>query len=284
MIFFDESGASADNEATILKWPGGKSWMAAELASLLKLEFSNGSTYVEPFLGGGSVFFNLKPTVARLSDLNSSLIDFYEVMRDDALKLIDAVWRLKNDKESYYKVRQSEPRSKIGRAARFLYLNRTCWRGIYRENRNGDFNVPYGYYQRVICRKSRVMAGASSLKNAKLVCGDFEEELTKVGAGDVVYMDPPYNIGFSRYNSKIFAWSDHLRLAAAAKIAAGRGAFLCVSAAANPEILGAFKGWWFIRAKRPGMLRHQGSSHDSFDEVILFSRKPRAKLLELTRT
>src|ERR1700690_729520 len=126
----------------LLKWPGGKRWLAPWLADLVRDNLTN--VYFEPFLGGGSLFFCLQPTKAVLSDVNCELIETYIAVRDSHEKVLDTVRAMPISSGEYYSIRDSEPRSQIERAARFLYLNRTAFGGIFRLNRSGEFNVPYG--------------------------------------------------------------------------------------------------------------------------------------------
>jgi DNA adenine methylase len=172
-----------------LKWPGGKRWLAPLLAEIVRPDLKG--TYFEPFLGGGAVFLQLNPERAVLSDVNPDLISFLETIRQCPRQVVNAVWRYTNTKECYYKVRKMRPRTSVGAAARFLYLNRTCWGGIYRLNREGEFNTPFGYSGRTICRLHEVLEGCVRFDRAELVCRDFEVSLPVCRKGDVVYLDPP---------------------------------------------------------------------------------------------
>lgn len=266
--------------AQVLKWPGGKSWAADQLAQLAKAELGESGCYKEPFLGGGATFFTLKPVQATLSDANPNLIDFFEVLRSDPEGLLNAVWRLSNTREMYYRVRGSKPKSRLGRAARFLYLNRTCWGGIYRENKSGEFNVPFGNSGRVICRKKTLFEAASILEKAALRCCDFETTLDQANLGDVVYLDPPYSAGFgkecfSRYTANGFGWQDHIRLTSAARRAAERGAFVMVSGAMHLELLNGFRGWWLMPLTRHSMVSRTRESRFKVNEALILSKVPK---------
>ena len=263
----------------VLKWPGGKAWVAKRLAAAFRSLIIEGSCYFEPFLGGGSVFFSLMPSVSVLSDVNPALIEFFNILRDRPDELVKAVWRFSNEKDTYYRVRGSKPRTAVGRAARFLYLNRTCWGGVYRENGQGEFNVPFGNSGRCICRKSLILEAAEALQGADLRCHDFEESLSIVKNGDVVYLDPPYSIGFGkdcfrRYNAVKFEWSDHMRLVSSCKNAARQGAFVCVSAAMHQDLLATFKGWWLVRCERPSSVSRTREGRYRVEEALICSTKP----------
>src|SRR5260221_7522145 len=164
-----------DRVDPLLKWPGGKRWLAPWLADLVRDNLTR--CYFEPFLGGGSLFFCLRPTMAVLSDVNRELIETYITVRDSHLKVLRSLSIMPVSMEDYYSIRRSKPRSQVRRAARFLYLNRTAFGGIFRLNGNGDFNVPYGGGQRtpeVLCRGGVLGQVADLLVRADLRHADFE--------------------------------------------------------------------------------------------------------------
>jgi DNA adenine methylase len=179
-----------------------------------------------------------------LSDTNEDLINTYRVVREDPGAVIARLKKLEVSEAVYYRVRASQPSDRAARAARFLYLNRTAFGGIYRLNLRGEFNVPYGGGERTpaILWETSVLTDASAaLKSAKLHSGDFEEALTHARRGDVVYCDPTYSVahdhnGFVRYNEHNFSWADQLRLAEVATRAVARGASVILSNAYNRSI------------------------------------------------
>jgi DNA adenine methylase len=225
-----------------LKWPGGKRWAAARISALVRPALSG--TYYEPFLGGGALFFSLLPNKAVLGDLNAELIDTYLAVRDCSREVLVALRKLRVSADDYYRVRASTPRTQVGRAARFLYLNRTAFGGIFRLNRDGQFNVPYGGGERtpaILWETDLLQRAALALKSASLRSGDFEDTIANVGEGDVVYCDPTYTVahdnnGFRRYNEHNFTWADQERLAEAARHAAKRGATVLVSNAHHESV------------------------------------------------
>lgn len=261
----------------VLKWPGGKRWLAPTLAHALGADLRG--RYYEPFLGGAAVYLRLQPVSAVLSDINAELVDFYNALAADPEALLRAVHRFSNTRICYYRVRSSEPRSAIGRAARFLYLNKTAWGGIYRLNRDGAFNVPFGNSDRAICSGKVVRAVARLFASASVVAADFEAQMSYTTKGDVIYADPPYttlgqNNGFVRYNEQLFSWSDQQRLARAARAAKGRGAFVAVSGLWHHDMLGLYRGWWALQAVRPSLVSRQPRARRRVAEVVFFSRKP----------
>lgn len=221
-----------------LKWPGGKRWFVANHANLLPKDFNR---YIEPFLGGGSVFFYLKPARAILSDLNPELISTYEAIRDGwgRLKARLNEHQANHDEAYYYTIRESRPRSSVTKAARMIYLNRTCFNGIYRVNLDGKFNVPKGSKDAVVLDTDDFEGAATLLVNAELRISDFEPIINKAQRNDLIFADPPYTVrhnlnGFLKYNEQLFSWDDQVRLADVLAGARDRGAKI-VSTNANHE-------------------------------------------------
>lgn len=213
--------------APFLKWVGGKRPLIDSI--VLHLGSSEGS-YFEPFLGGGAVFFALRPPRAVLSDVNALLIETFGTVRDIPDDVIEELEQLPHNKREYYRVRDWRPKNRAKRAARFIYLNKTCFNGVYRENLKGDFNVPYGKHGRslVVCDVSQIRTASKALQGVTLKAEDFEKAVKTAKAGDIVYFDPPYttahtNNGFIEYNAKVFSWEDQERLARVAAALVERG-------------------------------------------------------------
>jgi len=221
-----------------LKWPGGKRWFVCNHADLLPAEYG---TYIEPFLGAGSVFFHLSPRKAILGDVNSDLINVYQAIKKNWEEIEVGLRyhhrRHREDPEGYYyQMRDRDPRNSLTQASRLIYLNRTCFNGIYRVNRNGQFNVPRGSKDSVVINTDDFATIAKRLKKATLIAGDFEPLINRAKKGDFVFCDPPYTVrhnynGFLKYNEVLFSWSDQERLAKALTKAAYRGTkVLCTNA------------------------------------------------------
>ena len=230
-----------------LKWPGGKRWLVQRHS----FAFPSGwHRYIEPFLGGGAVFFHLAPLRAVLSDTNSELINTYQCIRRDAAR-IDKHLRSLQDQhcsEVYREIRSKRPRSEVERAVRFIYLNRTCFNGLYRVNRRGEFNVSMGSKTLVRYPEGYLSTISNSLRKATLRVSDFEGVLSKAGEGDFVFVDPPYTVlhnnnNFLRYNARLFSWSDQLRLADSIKKAARRGAQIMLSNADHQSVRDLYRGF-----------------------------------------
>jgi len=231
-----------------LKWPGGKRWAAGRISEIVR--HSLRGTYFEPFLGGAAVFFYLRPDLAILSDLNPELVAAYQVVRDLVVEVSRELRKLRVNRRSYYDIRDATPTDPITGAARFLYLNRTGFGGIYRVNGDGKFNVPYGgggRTPRILTGTSMLADASVALLFARLECSDFEPMLDSAKRGDVVYCDPIYTVThdnncFVRYNERNFSWSDQERLAKVARRTAARGVRVVISNAHHHEIRKLYRG------------------------------------------
>lgn len=225
----------------IIKWAGGKSRLINKLLPYFPAEFNN---YHEPFLGSGAVFFSLfneitsRKAKAYVSDLNDELINLYEVIRDDVEGIIEVSKEHIYDKDYYYYIRSLDPDklSRTKRASRMLYLNKTCFNGLWRVNSSGQFNVAFGNYTNPKIVDVPALRSASSVfKQAKLYCGDFEEVVLKnAKSGDFVYLDPPYmplssTANFTGYTPYSFTKNDHLRLKRVFTQLVKRGCFVALS-------------------------------------------------------
>ncbi len=213
-----------------LKWAGGKGRLLAQYAPYLPRTFG---TYHEPFCGGGAVFFALAPTRAVLSDINPELVNVYSCVRDEVAALCA---RLRehaalHSHDYYYATRNQRPTdlAPIERAARFIYLNRTCYNGLYRENASGGFNVPMGrYVQPTICDTATLHAASDALRGSTIAQSPFAAVLDRAVAGDLVYFDPPYQplsvtSNFTTYSRQGFGEAEQVRLRDAFAELARRG-------------------------------------------------------------
>lgn len=180
----------------IVKWVGGKRQLMFELIKNMPKSYNR---YFEPFIGGGALFFELRPEQAYISDMNEELINLYSVVRNNVYELIKDLSKHEVSKEYFLEIRnidrteQYTELSDVERASRFIYLNRTCFNGMYRVNSQGQFNVPFGHYKNPrIIDKNNLLNCSELLKKTEIKCADFSEILTKVKKGDLVYFDPPY--------------------------------------------------------------------------------------------
>lgn len=223
-----------------VKWVGGKKQLLEQFKSLFPKEIKR---YFEPFVGGGAVAFyilkNYKPQEVYLSDINEELINCLNVIKTDLDSLIKALHKLKlaHNKETYYKVRAEDPNliCESDRAARFIYLNRTCFNGLYRVNSKGIFNVPMGQYKNPgIVNEKELTEISHLLKNATITVKKFHEAVKEVRKGDFVYFDPPYHplnktSNFTTYNKDKFLEEEQKQLADTFKELDKKGAKVMLS-------------------------------------------------------
>jgi DNA adenine methylase len=259
-----------------VKWPGGKQWLSHAAPSLIPTNWSAGR-YYEPFAGGAAFFFSLMPARATLSDRNSELMTTYRVVRSDSHAVIRLLARYPHNEKFYYAIRDKSPRAPTALAARFVYLNRTCWNGLYRVNREGRFNTPYGRFPNpTICDRHRLQAAASLLRRARLRDGDFADIVQHAERGDLVYFDPPYitghqNNGFLKYNAPLFSWEDQRRLARIAKQLAHRGVHVLISNADHSTVASLYPTFHLYRLHRKSLIAGPAQSRGSVSEVLISS-------------
>ncbi len=258
-----------------LKWPGGKRWLARTIADVLQSRLQG--RYFEPFLGGGAVFFALRPTLATLSDINADLVNVYRQVRDQPVQVLAHLKRIPVTSKQYYLVRTDNPACKIKQAAQFLYLNRTAFGGIYRLNKEGQFNVPYGGGDRKptpLWRESLIASSSKTLQGVTLKISDFEPMLDMAVTGDAVYCDPTYTVahennGFVRYNERNFSWADQERLAVAALRAYQRGALVIISNAYHPSIRKLYREFTAKRFTRKSLVSASIHARRTVHEYLL---------------
>lgn len=257
-----------------LKWAGGKRWLAQKYSDML--EIPSGARYVEPFVGSAAIFFALRPKSALLNDANAELIETYETIRSEWQLVVDKLKKHHHShcEEYYYKIRASRPSSATGRAARFIYLNRTCFNGIYRVNRKGEFNVPKGTKTEVILSTDDFAGVAAAIENVEFRSGDFESVLQTTGKGDFIFADPPYTVkhnlnGFIKYNEKLFSWGDQERLRDSLLAAADRGADVVLTNADHPSIHELYRGCNIRRLERHSVMASEACKRRKTTEVII---------------
>jgi DNA adenine methylase len=201
-----------------LKWVGGKSQLIQQYTHYFPQGFK---TYYEPFLGGGAIFFHLLPRQAVLTDVNPALVNVYRCVRDEVETLIKLLeqYQRQHSEDYYYQIRSTPGSSDVEQAARLIYLNKTCFNGLYRENSKGEFNVPLGRYKNPrVCHPDLLRTTSIALKNIELAVRSFETVLDRAHtAQDFVYFDPPYyplsaTSNFTAYSRSTFNQQDHVRL------------------------------------------------------------------------
>ncbi len=261
---------------SLLKWPGGKRALLKHILALVPSTFNR---YYEPFVGGGALFFALRPTQAVLADKNIELIDCYKQVRDYPDAVVAHLSQLRNTKEDYYAIRQSIPTEDAARAARFIYLMTLSFNGIHRVNLQGNFNVPYGYKEHLQpCDASNIYAASACLFSVELRYGDFESTVMDAKAGDFIYFDPPYTVahgnnGFLKYNAHIFSWSDQIRLANIARDLAKHGCHVIVSNADHPSILELYSCFKMQRIMRSSAIAASPEYRRNVTECIFYNEE-----------
>jgi DNA adenine methylase len=226
----------------VLKWAGGKQQM---IEALLRAVPSHYTRYIEPFFGGGALFFALRPKEAIIADANPELINLYRVIAADVEALIELLGAMRNDEETFYASRATDPEalSPLEQAARTIYLNRTCFNGLYRVNHKGEFNVPYGRYKTItICDAPNLRAVSRALQGVEIVDGDYKDVLHRYAQpGDLIYLDPPYlpisvYSDFKRYTKEQFYEEDHRALAAEVHRLHALGCFVLLTNSNHPLV------------------------------------------------
>lgn len=236
---------SDDVLTPIIRWAGSKRQLLPKLIGLAPNQYDR---YIEPFCGSVCLFLALRPPQAILGDLNRHLINTYSTLKQQHSDVAHLLRSWPNTKEQYLRIRSIVPgTSAVTDAARFLFLNRLCFNGVYRENLNGEFNVPFGGSRTgTMPSESDLAAFASRLRNATLVAGDFENVLSEATDGDFVYLDPPYTYsGRNRgeYGLNAFSDRDLKRLIVALRGASKRRAKILISFNSMSAIRRAFPNW-----------------------------------------
>lgn len=241
----------------IIKWAGGKQSLLAELARRAPPTFGR---YFEPFAGGAAMFFHLAPQDAVLSDTNADLVNLYQVLATDVEAVIRRLYRhrARHGKRHYYQIRErwndrSYRWSPAARAAAFVYLNRTCFNGLYRVNRDGKFNVPIGrQVDPKICSPIELRAAGTALAGASIRCSSYQAAVASATAGDFVYFDPPYDpisatASFTAYQAGGFSRDDQRQLADLARELVRRGCHVMLSNHDTRFVRSLYKGFRISR-------------------------------------
>lgn len=267
--------------APVVKWVGGKRQLLDEITPRLPKRVT---TYCEPFLGGGAVLFSLQPRNAIVNDLNTDLMLVYEVIRDNVELLITALEQHENTAEYFYNIRDLDrdkdtyrKMSPIERASRIIYLNKTCYNGLFRVNAAGEFNTPYGHYKNPNIVNPSVLRAVSkylTANNIQLFHKDFEEVLQQVPRGSFVYLDPPYDpvsdtASFTGYNRGGFGQEEQERLKRCCDELTARGVRFMLSNSATEFIRKLYAGYTVetVHAKRA--INSDASKRGAVEEVLI---------------
>lgn len=256
----------------LLRWAGSKKKLLPLLTAAVPQERHR---YIEPFVGSAALFMRLDQRQAILGDLNGSLIETYRVVREHPRAVWNRASRMSTDPTFYYELRALDEveLGELDRAARFVYLNRFCFNGVYRTNRAGQFNVARGKGHLFMPELDAFRAFAKRLKTAELRCSDFEEVLSEAGARDFVYLDPPYALGDRRdrgeYGCNSFREKDEHRLIDALCAADRRGAKILLSYSPATTVLQGLRKWYRHDLTVTRNVAGFTSARRSADEVLL---------------
>ncbi len=262
-----------------LKWAGGKGRLLAQFQPLFPQRYGR---YFEPFVGAGAVFFHLNPEEAHLSDVNFELVNAYQVIRDHVDALIATLSDYQHDKDFYYALRAQDPEtlSPVERAARIIYLNKTCFNGLYRVNRRGQFNVPFGDYKNPrILDEAGLRAAHAALQNVSVTHQGFDAVLAEAKSGDFVYFDPPYHplsptASFTSYAADDFGPEDQIRLAAVFRRLDAKGVKLMLSNSDTPFIRDLYEGFHIQQVWAPRAINRDASKRKGVHEVVVTNYAP----------
>lgn len=265
---------SIPHASPFVKWVGGKRALLPELAARFPVRFNR---YFEPFLGGGAVFFHLQPERSVLSDFNAELIDTYVSVRDDVDGLIQHLAAHRNDEEYYYALRAQDPTSlsRLERASRLIYLNRTCFNGLYRVNARGGFNVPYGKHKNpTICNEPGLRAASVALQGAAISHRSYAAVLEEARPGDFLYFDPPYHprnatANFTSYTADSFCERNQADLADTFRELARRGCKVMLSNSDTPLIRDLYADFHVEVVMAPRFVNRDASKRGPVSELVV---------------
>ncbi len=259
-----------------LKWVGGKGQLLSQLQPLLP---SSWATYHEPFLGGGALFFALQPGASVLSDVNPALVNVYRMVRDrpDALIELLLIHQAAHGPDYYYQVRAQHELPDLEAAARLIYLNKTCYNGLYRENSKGHFNVPIGRYKNpTVCNPIDLHLASKTLANTDIQLGDFMSFPGQPKPGDLVYFDPPYypvseTSNFTGYSRFGFGAEDQIRLRDRVVALADRGVQVMVSNSDCPFIRDLYQDFRIETIAANRSINSNATKRGKINEVVVLS-------------
>ncbi|MCP4523129.1 MAG: DNA adenine methylase [Candidatus Gracilibacteria bacterium] len=266
-----------------IKWVGGKRQLIKQFERLFPTDFNN---YFEPFVGGGAVFFNLQRKKSYLSDVNEELVNLYNTIKNKPEEIIEFLESLEYSKEVFLEIRAWDRTetglkcySDIQRAARFLYLNRTCFNGLYRVNSKGQFNVPFANSKNPdYVQKENIMNASKLLKKTKaeIKLQSFEKVLTKAKKGDFVYFDPPYDVltesaNFTSYNESGFGRDMQEKLRDTCVELNKKGVKFMLSNHNTPFIREIFDGFRFEIVKARRNINSKGNGRGEIEEIVVMN-------------
>jgi DNA adenine methylase len=265
-----------------VKWVGGKRQLLKEIAQELPKDLSR-LKFFEPFVGGGAVFFHLQPRSAAINDANPELVNAYEMIKTDVEGLIKNLKTHKNEADYFYEIRALDREekflklSKIERASRLIFLNKTCFNGLYRVNNSGEFNSPFGRYENPNIVNEPVLRAVSNFLNAneiKITNLDYAEALKKIGKNSLVYFDPPYHpvsesSNFTGYVAGGWGEDEQKRLRDLCDQLTEKGVKFLLSNSSAPLIYDLYKKYQIKTIKAARSINSVGTKRGDVDEVLI---------------
>lgn len=267
--------------APVVKWVGGKRQIIQDITNNLP---DKCATYYEPFLGGGAVLFHRQPQKAIVNDINEELINVYIVIRDNVEELIQDLKKHQNEAEYFYEIREKDrdkekysKMANIEKASRILYLNKTCYNGLFRVNQQGEFNAPFGKYKSPnIINEMTLRAVSDYFNNAQISfrCGDFADAVKGIRKGSFVYFDPPYDpvsesANFTGYDKGGFDGNEQIRLKRLCDNLHKRGIHFLLSNSATDFILDLYKDYDITIVKANRAINSKGDKRGKVAEVLV---------------
>jgi DNA adenine methylase len=273
----DNDSVNQSKARPFLKWAGGKAQLLPELLARVPGIYE---TYREPFLGGGALFWALRPQKAVLSDANLELVRTWRAVKDSVNKVVALLkeHEASHSKEQYLRLRSVDPEQlgSVEVAARMIYLNKTCFNGLYRVNRRGEFNVPMGRYgkSRVICDSANLRACSAALQGVAIECMDYSLAIRQAGRGDFVYCDPPYvplsaTASFTSYTADKFGSDDQKHLAELARAAKARGVHILLSNSFAHAALDLYDGFQVVMINARRHISCKSSEREDVKECLI---------------
>lgn len=269
---------AAAQATPFLKWAGGKSQLLATYTQFFPDKFHQ---YYEPFVGAGAVFFRLgsmRPEMrATISDCNAELINCYETIKSDVNSVIEQLRTYHNDEELFYHIRALSPAklTKPERAARMIFLNKTCFNGLYRVNSKGQFNVPFGRYKNPrICDEENLIAVSNRLSKVKVLHRSFQHVLEEADKGDFVYFDPPYvplnnTANFTSYTENCFGLNEQRLLADAFRTLDKRGCYVMLSNSDTKIVRDLYRDFYVNRVKATRAINCHADKRGQISELLV---------------
>ena len=280
-LFFDLNDDNLSNCRPLLKWAGGKTQLLDELIPMMPKKYGR---YIEPFFGGGALFFAVRPHNGLIADSNPEIVNLYRTVASDVEGIIAQLLCRQNTEAEFYAIRAQDWKklSSVEAAARTIFLNRTCFNGLYRVNKNGQFNVPFGRYKNPkILDVTSLRSASRLLQNTTIICADYKEVLREnAKSGDLIFLDPPYlpvseYADFKRYTKEQFYEEDHLELAEEVRRLHSLGCHVILTNSNHPLVHEQYKQFSIEVVQTKRYISCNGKGRKGEDVLVNAIPKPR---------